>query len=410
MTKQALGGDRMKYRIRPLMMLVICLLFAAWFVGPSKVLALSPASIRIRVDSNLVQMVDSLPFVENGWTYVPTRAVLEAYGVDSISWNAPFVIVNKGDMTLKIPIGQSFIEKNGIKITTESPALIKSSRTYLPIRAVIRALGGTTVWDPETKTVLITRSNTDISSAGSSRKLEISFIDVGQGESIFLNHNDTDILIDAGLESQGGRVVNYLKSQGVDDLELVVASHVHEDHIGGLPAVFDAFKVQSYLDSGISAATYSYKALESKVIAEGCLRFDDGNQILRFGDLSIQVIETVAVYEDLNDTSVVILVTYGNTKILLSGDAGVAVDRYLTKVGPVNLFKAQHHGSWTGNSEFLLSVLRPGISVISYGIGNPFGLPSQSAMAILKKHSGNVLWTAGKTVVISTDGNIMMVQ
>lgn len=392
------------------MMAVICLLIAAGSIGPAKVLALSPASIRVRIDSTLVTMTNSYPFVENGWTYVPARAVLEAYGVDSIAWSAPFVIVIKGDMTLKIPIGQSYIEKNGIKITTESSAVIKASRTYLPIRAVIRALGGTTVWDPETKTVLITRSNTDISSAGSSGKLEIAFIDVGQGESIYLNHNDTDVLIDAGLASQGGRVVNYLKSQGVDDLELVVASHVHEDHIGGLPAVFDAFKVQCYLDSGISAATPSYKALETKVIAEGCLRFDDGNQILRFGDLSVQVIDTIDVYEDLNDTSVVVLVTFGNARILLPGDAGSAVDRYLTKVGPVDLYKAEHHGSWTGNSEFLLSVLRPDISVISYGVGNSFGLPSQSALDILKRYSGNVLWTAGKTVVIRTDGNIMTVQ
>lgn len=400
----------MKYRIRPLMMAVICLLIAAGSIGPTRVLALSPASIRVRIDSTLVQMADSYPFVENGWTYVPARAVLEAYGVDSIAWSAPFVIVIKGDMTLKIPIGQSYIEKNGIKITIESSAVIKASRTYLPIRAVIRALGGTTVWDPETKTVLITRSNTDISAAGSSGKLEIAFIDVGQGESIYLNHNDRDILIDAGLESKGGTVVNYLKSQGVDDLELVVASHVHEDHIGGLPAVFDAFKVQCYLDSGISASNQSYKALELKVIAEGCLRFDDGNQILRFGDLSVQVIDSGDVYEDLNDTSVVVLVTYGNTKILLPGDAGSAVDRFITRVGPVDLYKAEHHGSWTGNSEYLLSVLRPDISVISYELGNPFGLPSQSAMDILKRHSGNVLWTAGKTVVIRTDGNVMTVQ
>ncbi len=369
-----------------------------------------PPSINVKVNSKFIQMTDPVPFVENGRTYVPLRAALEAFGVDSITWADPCVIVVRGNDILKIPVGQNYMEKNGVNVPIDSPAMIRDARTCLPIRAVIEALGGTVGWDAETRTVLITGPGISLAPITSSGNLKVSFIDVGQGDAIFFDLNDIDILIDAGDESSGGTVVNYLKSQGVDDLELVVATHPHEDHIGGLPAVLDSFRVERYIDSGVSETSQIFAEVQSKIASEGCLVTADKSELIRYGDLSVEIIETVDESEDINNTSVVALVSYGKEKMLFAGDASASIDPWLIDLGHVNLYKAEHHGSSTGNRSSLLSALHPDISVISYGIGNSYGHPHQVAMDVLKKYSGQVAWTAGKTVTVITDGTTIGIQ
>ncbi len=222
--------------------------------------------------------------------------------------------------------------------------------------------------------------------------------------------DELDILIDAGDKSSGDTVVNYLKSQSVDDLELVIATHGHADHLGGLPEVFDAYNVERYIDSGVPATTQIYQTVENSVAAEGCPELGDKNETIKYENLTVQTIETVDASSDINDVSVIVLVTYGSERMLFAGDASSAIDPWLTKVGHVNLFKAEHHGSRTGNSSTLMSILKPDISVISYGIDNSYGHPHLEAMDVLKKYSGQVSWTAGKSVVITTDGISMNVQ
>lgn len=217
--------------------------------------------------------------------------------------------------------------------------------------------------------------------------------------------DELDILIDSGDKSHGDEVVNYLKNAGVDDLELVIGTHAHADHIGGFPEVFEAYRVDRYIDSGTIADTMIYKTVMADVAAEGCLYSEDKDEVIKYGDLTLQIIETGDNNDDLNDDSVVVLATYGATKMLFSGDAGSAVDSKLIGIGHVDLYKAQHHGSRTGNSSALLSALKPDISVISYGIGNTYGHPHQEAMTVLKQYSRQVLWTAGKSAVITTDGH-----
>ncbi len=116
----------------------------------------APASISVKVNSSPVNMSDSQPFVENGRTYVPVRAVLEAYGVDSVVWEAPYVVVIDEGVTLKIPVGENYIEKNGVQLPIDAPALIREGRTCLPIRAIIEALGGAVSWDAGAQCVIIT--------------------------------------------------------------------------------------------------------------------------------------------------------------------------------------------------------------------------------------------------------------
>lgn len=142
--------------------------------------------INVTINGVAVPMTDSAPFIENGRTYVPVRAVLEAFGVDSIGYEAPNVLVSRGSDKLRIPVGQNCIMKNEKSISTDAAAMIRNGRTCLPIRSVIEALGGTVGWDANTKTVLITKpAGASVAPVVTTGKLNINFIDVGQGDAIF---------------------------------------------------------------------------------------------------------------------------------------------------------------------------------------------------------------------------------
>jgi len=116
----------------------------------------APSHISVSINGTVIP-VEPAPFVEGGRTYVPVRSVLEAYGVDALSWEPPYVKVTLGDTVLQIPVGNRSIIKNGTAFNTDAAAMIKDGRTCLPIRSVIEALGGTVGWDADTKTVLITK-------------------------------------------------------------------------------------------------------------------------------------------------------------------------------------------------------------------------------------------------------------
>ena len=134
------------------------------------------------------------------------------------------------------------------------------------MRFVGEAFGGTVNWDPATQKITISTVTTIQGPA------KVHFIDVGQADSIYIElPNNNDILIDAGNRSDGLTVVSYLRAQGVDDIELLIATHPHEDHIGGIPDVLDAFVVEKVIDSGYYSDTAICKQYKNKVAAEDCL-------------------------------------------------------------------------------------------------------------------------------------------
>ena len=213
-------------------------------------------------------------------------------------------------------------------------------------------------------------------------KLEVHFIDVGQGDAIFIDYGDFDMLIDAGDNKYGSTVVNYLKQEEVDDLEYVIATHMDADHIGGLDVVINHFEVENVIDSGTSKDTQTYRDYHTAVNAEGANYQEDTTMTITVDQsLAFKVIETGDGYSDENDNSVVVWLTYLDKDFLFTGDMeSHAEQASLSYFGDVDVLKSGHHGSRTSSTEAFLNRVDAEYVVISCGKDNKYGHPHQETL------------------------------
>lgn len=338
----------MKKRIT-FLSLVIILIFS--------VTAFADGTTKISIDNEYVQFNDELgyPFIdENSRTQVPFRATMEFFGA-TVGWNSDThtAIAEKDGIKIEVPIGQKYIFKNGAKIENDTAALIKEGRTYLPIRAVLEAFGANVGWDGENRCVLVD-TNKD--------KVIVHFIDVGQGDAIFIECDKFHALIDAGDNCAEETVVNYLNSQEVDDLELFVATHSHADHIGGADAVLNTFDAEFIVDCEWIDDTKSFDDYKTAMIknSSDCMTIyrnndndititinPDGSQpeYVEDGDMTITIIGNEE-NNDANNSSTVVLLDIYDTEFLFTGDLEEEGEKeLLDKFTDIDVLKVGHHGS-----------------------------------------------------------------
>ena len=169
------------------------------------------------------------PFVDDaGRTQVPFRQTMETYGC-TVSWDGTeqMAIAQKDGITVEIPIGQPYIYRNGTKVENDTAALIQDGRTYLPIRVVLESFGAKVQWNGNTNTVVVTSGG----QTAENGDIQVHFLDVGKGDAALINDGEFEILIDAGVSAEGGKVVQYLSDYVDGDLDVVVASHEDADHM-----------------------------------------------------------------------------------------------------------------------------------------------------------------------------------
>ena len=164
-------------------------------------------------------------------------------------------------------------------------------------------------------------SNAPATTATSTAELQVHFLDVGQADCVLLRYGDTDILIDGGNVEDSSYVVSYLQKQGVEQLDLVVCSHAHEDHVGGLPGVLAVFPTAEVWSP---TKTYSSKCFDDFV------RYADQQDLeiqipkpgktATFGDLTLTVLGPVEDYAETNNTSIVIKAQLKERSFLFTGD------------------------------------------------------------------------------------------
>lgn len=245
--------------------------------------------------------------------------------------------------------------------------------------------------------------------------LIVHFIDVGQGDSIFIELPDGEtMLIDAGESDQGDKVVTYIYSQGYDSIDHVVASHPHSDHIGGLPDVLGSFNIGNFYMTSAASSTVTYEKMLTAVQNCGADVYDvtAGDTLLDSGNLLVEVVAPKAIDSDeQNNNSVVIKLTYGDNKFLFAGDAEKSEEDGIWTNIKCDVLKVGHHGSDSSTSENFLKKVEPTYAVISCGLGNSYGHPTDKVLKRLYERNINTYRTDLQgTIVFTSDGSEISVS
>ncbi len=251
----------------------------------------------------------------------------------------------------------------------------------------------------------VTRENPGIGN------LTVHFIDVGQGDSILLEYNGKTMLVDAGERDKGKVVTAYLQDQGISGIDYVVATHPHSDHIGGMNEVLNSFQVKHFVDSGFPHTSKTYENMLT-TIDEKDIPFEvaeEGKEIEFDPAVDVEILNPGQEYsDDLNENSIVLKVSYGETSFLLMGDAGLETEEKLMGGGydlDSDILKAGHHASRSGSGEAFISSVSPGISIIEVGAGNDYGHPHEEVLERLQKASRVYRTDLDGTIAVTTDGS-----
>lgn len=222
-------------------------------------------------------------------------------------------------------------------------------------------------------------------------------IDVDQGDSILLTSpSGKTMLIDTGEGDEFDAVDNFLKAHDINKLDAVVATHPHSDHIGAMAKLINTYEIGAFYLSPKAHTTKTYEkmltALEEKNIptypayggSDSFIEWDDEVKIRILSPLKGEE------YKDLNDYSVIMCCTFGNTGIMLTGDAETHAESLALSKLPLGLFKATaiklgHHGSSSSSSEEFIKAVAPEVALISLGKDNEYGHPHKETLDLLAK-------------------------
>lgn len=244
--------------------------------------------------------------------------------------------------------------------------------------------------------------------------LEISFLNVGQGDAIYIKTPDGhDAIIDAGVDTSILRELSGAMSFFDAEIDLVVATHPDLDHIGGLPDVFERFSVLAFLETTNINETPAAAALAAAAENENTQHiYADAGQVIRLGqEVYLQVLAPNGdeTHWESNSASIVLRVVYGDTAILLTGDLPAEIENHLVDLYGEQLesdiLKLGHHGSKTSTSEAWLNAVQPRFAVVSAGVGNRYGHPHQEVMQRVFSHNIETSHTGTDgTVAFYSDG------
>lgn len=249
--------------------------------------------------------------------------------------------------------------------------------------------------------------------------LEIHMIDVGQGDSILVKHKDFEMLIDAGTNSSGKDVVKYLQKLDVREIDILVGTHPHEDHIGGLDDVIKTFPIKDIYMPNKTADTKTFEdvisAIESKDLQ--ITLPEAGKEIYNNEGLKIKILAPLKDYKDTNAVSIVLRVDYGEDSFFFGGDIESDVERdlvleYSADELDIDFYKASHHGSDTSSSRALMNILTPDIVGVSVGAENKYGHPNHDAIMRFEEQSASIYMTKdfGNLIFISNGNGISVLK
>ena len=246
----------------------------------------------------------------------------------------------------------------------------------------------------------------------------VDFLDVGQGDAVLIRGGGKTVLIDASVKA--ARVAAKLQRLGIGRLDLVVATHPHADHVGGMEEVLRGFDVGLYMDNGLPHTTATYEALMVAVEERGIpYKPAMRGTTLRLGEeatFTVLFPDTTPLREtrsDLNSNSVVMRLDHGEISFLFTGDAEEPTEEALLHNGlqPVDVLKVAHHGSGHSSSAAFLAAASPDVAVISCGTGNRYKHPYPDALERLASAGATVYRTdLSGTIRAVSDGKVLRME
>ncbi len=252
--------------------------------------------------------------------------------------------------------------------------------------------------------------------------LEVSIIDVGQGDAIFIKTpNNKNILIDTGSKNDKDKLYNFLKEKNIKNIDVLIGTHPHEDHIGNMASIIKDYTIGEIYMPKINHTTKTFKdtilAVKEKNLT---IKSPKSGQVLEFGGAKMEFLAPNSEkYKDLNDYSIVSKISYGKNSFMLMGDAEKVSEKEIISKGynlKSDVIKLGHHGSSTSSSKEFIKLVDPKFAVASCGKNNEYGHPHKEIVKLLSSfnielyktfETGNITFISdGENLKVGTKNNV----
>lgn len=251
-------------------------------------------------------------------------------------------------------------------------------------------------------------------------ELSVHYIDVGQGDSIYISSNGESILIDCGESSDTEKVISYLDNMGVSEIDYVVGTHPHSDHMGGMNKIVEHFDIGEMIiphidESDTPTTKYFEKFLNACSEKNLSLTEAEVGRIINIGYAELKIIAPNSLdYSNINNYSVSFIMYHGDNSFIFTGDAEKLAEEEMLEhnsLEDIDVYKVAHHGSDTSSSVEFLNVIKPDYAVISCGVGNSYGHPTDATIENLTKFTDKIYRTDTMgTIVFTSDGKNLEVE
>lgn len=245
--------------------------------------------------------------------------------------------------------------------------------------------------------------------------LKVHYLDVGQGDSIFIElPNNETMLIDAAESYQSENIINYLKNLNYQKIDYVIGTHPHTDHIGGLKDIINTFEIGKIYMPKVVSTTKTYESL-LMAIKDKNLKINTakaGTSIIDTDALKINILApNNSTYTELNNYSVVTKITYGSTKFLFMGDAEKLSENEIKENVTADVIKIGHHGSNTSSSIDFIKKVNAKYGIISVGLNNKYNLPKEETITNWENSGTKIYLTSTNgTIRASSDGTNIKIE
>ena len=293
--------------------------------------------------------------------------------------------------------------------------LSKNQKRYILYSIVLIIIIIAYLYAPENVTK---KEETNSSVAGEG--MDVTFVDVGKADATIISADGHNILIDAGEERAAKSIIEVLEEKNIEKLDMVVVSHNDADHIGGMTTILNNYKVKNFLTYDVEdkyqSTTKTYNTMLDAIEDNNVnVTYTKAGDTYTLGDMKLKVISPDHEYEDINDDSVVVKLSYGESDFLFTGDASHYVEKdLLNSKYDLNceVLKVSHHGSKTATSQEFLEAVNPEIAVVPIG-KNRYNLPDDEVISRLENYpltlyrsdyDGNIYMTSdGKKITVTTE-------